>query len=109
MVMKMDENSFAQRLASLRMKKTISAREMSLALGQNPSYINRIENGRAYPSMQCFFYICEYLGVTPAEFFDPLNADPGRQRRAAEDLRHLDARQLDIIQAIIDEFLSTQR
>ena len=104
----MDENSFARRLASLRTKKNISAREMSLALGQNPSYINRIENGHAYPSMQCFFYICDYLGVTPAEFFDPQNADPGRQRRAMEALRHLDARQLDIIQAVINEFLGMQ-
>ena len=32
-----------------------SAREMSLALGQNPSYINRIENGKALPSMQGLF------------------------------------------------------
>ena len=46
-----------------------SAREMSLALGQNPSYINRIENGKALPSMQGFFSICEYLQITPGDFF----------------------------------------
>ena len=47
-----------------------SAREMSLALGQNPSYINRIENGKALPSMQGFFSICEYLQITPGDFFN---------------------------------------
>ena len=40
----MYENLFAERIAELREKKNVSAREMSLALGQNESYINRIEN-----------------------------------------------------------------
>ena len=41
---------------------------MSLAIGQSPGYINGLENKNGFPSMQVFFYICEYLGVTPAEF-----------------------------------------
>lgn len=42
-----NEETFASRLTSLREQKKVSAREMSLDLGQNGSYINRIEN-RAY-------------------------------------------------------------
>lgn len=61
---------FAQRLSQLRMEKGVSARDMSLSLGQSASYINKIENRRTMPSMAGFFYICEYLGVTPATFFD---------------------------------------
>ena len=38
------EEFFPARLAELRLKANVSAREMSLALGQNASYINRIEN-----------------------------------------------------------------
>ena len=38
------KESFSTRLAQLRTDEEISAREMSLDLGQNPSYINRIEN-----------------------------------------------------------------
>ena len=53
----MFEDSFIKRLASLREQKGVSAREMSLALGQNESYINRIENGKTFPSLQAFFYI----------------------------------------------------
>ena len=69
----MYEEFFSRRLAQLRAQKGVSAREMSLAIGQNSSYINRIENQRAFPSMQGFFYICEYLGVTPGAFFaDPM-------------------------------------
>ena len=56
----MYEDFFAERLSYLRIQKKVSAREMSLALGQNESYINRIENKHTFPSMQIFFYICEY-------------------------------------------------
>ena len=53
-----NEDNFAERLSQLREAKQVSAREMSLSIGQNCSYINRIENKKAFPSMQCFFYIC---------------------------------------------------
>lgn len=66
----MYEDYFAERMAALRNEKNISAREMSLAIGQNASYINRIENKQTFPSMQAFFYICEYLKITPDEFFN---------------------------------------
>ena len=65
----MYEDLIAKRLTYLRTAKGVSAREMSLDIGQNGSYINRIENGKSVPSMQVFLYICEYLGVTPSEFF----------------------------------------
>ncbi len=72
----MDNSYIAERIAQLRTQKNISAREMSLAIGQNESYINRIENHKALPSMQCFLYICEYLNVTPKEFFDKDSPNP---------------------------------
>lgn len=50
----MYEDFFIKRLITLRRQKNVSAREMSLAIGQNESYINRIENGKTYPSMQVF-------------------------------------------------------
>ena len=36
------EEFFPAGLAELRLKANVSAREMSMALGQNASYINRI-------------------------------------------------------------------
>ncbi len=53
----MYENEFQVRLAQLREKKGVSARDMSLSIGQNPGYINNIETGKALPSMSGFFYI----------------------------------------------------
>lgn len=63
------EAKFAERLNQLRLIAKVSCREMSLALGQSEGYINKIENGKTLPSMQNFFYICNYLDVTPEEFF----------------------------------------
>jgi len=59
------EEFLSARLSALRSARDVSARDMSLSLGQNESYINQIENRKSLPSMQVFFYICEYLGVTP--------------------------------------------
>ena len=63
------ENFFGDRLQQLRDLKKISARKMSLDIGQNASYINHIENNKNFPTMENFFYICDYLKITPEEFF----------------------------------------
>ena len=60
---------FAERLAQLRSAKGVSGREMSLSMGQAAGYVNNIENGNNLPSLAMFFEICEYLGVSPQEFF----------------------------------------
>jgi len=65
----MYEKEFSKRLCELRLEKGVSAREMSLSLGQSASYINRIENGKMLPSMGGFFKICDYLSITPQSFF----------------------------------------
>lgn len=77
----MTEKEFSLRLAQLRSEKGVSARDMSLSIGQNASYINNIENGKALPSMTGFFYICEYLNITPGEFFDAENKNPEKFRK----------------------------
>ena len=67
----MYEKEFSKRLCELRLEKGVSAREMSLSLGQSASYINRIENGKMLPSMGGFFKICDYFSITPHYFFQP--------------------------------------
>ena len=98
----MYEEFFANRLAELRQQKKISAREMSLAIGQNESYINRIENKLNYPSMQGFFYICEYLNITPQQFFDTQNPAPEKITRALALLKNLPTEQINIIVALLE-------
>ena len=45
------DDLFAKRLAQLRNQKGVSARDMSLSLGQGAGYINNIENKNNLPSM----------------------------------------------------------
>lgn len=97
----MFEDFFVERLTSLRSQKNVSAREMSLALGQNGSYINRIENKQALPSMQAFFYICEYLQISPKDFFDEDIPFPIKINQIIEESKKLDDIQLDTVIAVI--------
>lgn len=99
----MDEKDFAMRLASLREKKGVSARDMSLSMGQNPGYINNIETGKALPSLPGIFYICEYLNVTPSEFFDLKSENPSRLNAVIKDLKQLDDKQLETIATLVKE------
>lgn len=97
----MYEEDFPLRLAQLRNKKGVSARDMSLSIGQNHAYINNIESGKALPSMAIFFYICEYLNITPAEFFDTDSKNPVKLKNVIEDLKRLNDKQLDNIADIV--------
>ena len=97
----MDEEKFGLRLAKLRGEKNVSARDMSLSIGQNPGYINSIENGKSLPSMSVFFFICEYLGVAPKDFFDTESDSPARVRRICESLNKLKENELSAVEQII--------
>ena len=101
----MNERDFAIRLAMLREKKGVSARDMSLSIGQNPGYINNIENGKSKPSIEGIFYICEYLGITPSEFFDMESQNPSKLDSIVKDMKKLDDAQLDTIAALIKQLI----
>ena len=101
----MDEKDFSLRLAQLREKKGVSARDMSLSMGQNPGYINNIESGKSMPSLSGLFYICDYLGVTPSEFFDVDTQNPTKIKDIISNLKHLDDRQLDTISMLIRDIV----
>lgn len=99
----MYEDFVPERLAELRTRKGVSARDMSLSLGQANNYINNIENKKSLPSMQAFFYICEYLGVTPQEFFDGENRCPHQLSELMGDLKKLDETALAHISGLVKE------
>mgnify|MGYP004468531099 CR=1 FL=1 len=96
----MEKKDFAKRIAQLRINKGVSARDMSLSLGQSAGYINNIENGVNLPSMTLFFYICDYFGITPEEFFDSNAKDPTKISELTLAAKHLNREQLDHLIAI---------
>ena len=104
----MFEDDFSIRLARLRTEKGVSARDMSLSIGQNPSYINNIETGKAMPSMSAFFFICDYLEITPKEFFDMDAEQPEELRKLTENLKRLDKRQFNNIAEIVESLVNNK-
>ena len=98
-----DADFISDRIAKLRTEKNISARDMSLSLGQSQSYINNIENKKALPSMQMFLYICEYLGVEPKDFFAEDVTSPSTLNEAIEAFRSLSPKQLELLTALAKE------
>lgn len=92
---------FITRLTELRLKRGVSARDMSLSLGQNSGYINNIESGKALPSMSVFFFICDYFQISPKEFFETDNPHPEKVNAIIEDLKSLDSEDFNHIAAII--------
>jgi len=82
------------------MNKGVSARDMSLSIGQSPNYIIGIEGGKNYPSMETFFYICDYFGITPKEFFDMDSTNPGKTTELIEIVKTLPNEQLDLFIAL---------
>ena len=92
---------FYSRLAELRMQKGVSARDMSLSLGQSESYINKIENRRTLPSFTGFIYICEYFGLTPQEFFNPDAASPNKTKELLRELEKLTPTQTEHILLLV--------
>ncbi len=99
------EDFFYKRLIQLRYEKNVSARDMSLSIGQNENYINMIENKRSFPSMQAFFYICEYFDIHPKEFFDDGVEHPVQMHMVYEKLKQLDDKKYAHIMQLVDDLL----
>lgn len=83
----------------------VSARDMSLSLGQSESYINKIENKRTLPSMTGFFYICDYLNITPQEFF---NTDAAVPQKSKELLREIERLSPEHILLVVRDIIKKQ-
>lgn len=97
------DDLFYDRLVKLRTQKGVSARDMSLSLGQSESYINKIENRKTLPSMTVFFYICEYLNVHPKEFFNDGLKNPTKINEMITELNKLSDNQVEHILALIKD------
>ncbi len=97
-----DEEFISKRITELRLKKDVSEYQMSLELGHSRSYIQSISSGRVMPSMKEFLAICEYLDITPMQFFDENIENPLLVQRAIQGLCDLKDKDLLMLIGLID-------
>ena len=86
----MDKMFIKERYASIRNAHNISARKLSLELGQSSEYINQIENGKCLPSIEGLFNFCEYFKIGIAEFFNEEFKYPIEYKDIINELNKLD-------------------
>ena len=101
--MKMQMEDIKKRITELRIKKGVSARDMSLSIGMGEAYISNLENGKAMPSIEVLFYICEYFQITPAEFFDEDIKEPTKAYEVYQLIKKLNNDQLDVIKSMVEQ------
>ena len=95
------QSYFADRLVKLRMSKGVSAREMSLSIGQSEGYVAQIERRHNLPSMTVFTYMCEYLGVSPKDFFDEKQENPELLQKLIDKMKTLSQEELECMLGIV--------
>lgn len=101
----MESEFVRERITRLRLQKGVSEYKMSYDLGHSRGYINNISSGKTLPSMAEFLAICDYFGITPAEFFNEEVENPLLLRQTAEELARLNPEDLQLIQAAIRRLL----
>ena len=87
----MDKEFVAMRISRIRNAHNISARKLSIALGQSTEYINQIENGKHMPSLEGLFNFCDYFNISLSDFFDDRFEFPVEYKGIIEELNKMDS------------------
>ena len=99
----MEADFIRNRITQLRLQKGVSEYQMSYDLGHSRSYMYNISSGIALPPMLEFLQICDYFGITPAQFFDKDNQNPALLNDALSEIRKLDEASLAHIMGLAKE------
>lgn len=100
----MEPEYIPKRITELRIKKGVAEHKMSLDLGHSRSYMQGISSGRALPSMTEFLAICDYLDVSPLDFFDESKANPPLIEEINKKLKNFSDEDLLLLLSIINRF-----
>lgn len=96
-----DAKFVRERITNLRIQKGVSEYQMSYDLGHSRGYVYNISSGKSLPPLNELFSICDYFGITPADFFDDSSSNPGLIQKALEELKQLDDDDLLLILSVI--------
>lgn len=98
------EALFIRQLEKFLQNKGVSQREMSLSLGQSEGYVAKITSGHNLPRMLPFFWICDYFGIHPKDFFNEgISGNPALIESIIKGLYKLSDEQLNYISALVED------
>lgn len=98
----MNDEFVRNRITQLRLQKGVSEYQMSYDLGHSRGYIYNISSGKSLPPLTELFAICDYFGITAAEFFDNSISNPELVNKAVEGMKLLDDSDQLLILNLID-------
>lgn len=93
----MDKKFISERYARIRLAHNISARKLSLELGQSTEYINQIEAGKSMPSVEGLINFCEYFNISVGEFFDQAVEFPVQYKSIIAELNKMDSMSIALV------------
>ena len=101
--MNMDVSFIRERISILRIRKNVSEYKMSTDLGRSKNYIQSISSGRNLPSVSELLSICEYLEVTPKEFFDTEMNEPVLVHELVDTIKGLSEDDLKVLISVAEK------
>jgi len=77
------------RIIQLLTENNISELKLSYELGRGRTFIHNMTSGKNFPSMQGLHDICQYFGITLAEFFDPGLLNPSLDKDLHQEINRV--------------------
>ena len=99
----MDQSEIGLYIKRKRFERGLTQQDIADHLNVSVKSVSRWENGVNMPSMTAFFYICDFLHVTPEEFFSYETPNPLKTRDTYDLFCQLNDRQHDLVQSLIIE------
>lgn len=90
------------RITELRIAKNVSEHRMSHELDKSGSYIRSITCGSTLPSVKELGNIIKYFGMTPAEFFAPMDSQDTLYAKTCVRLQGLNEADLQKVNTFLD-------
>ena len=98
-------DGFGMRLAKLVDQSDLNDSQLSLFIGKNKGYINRIINGETFPTIKNFVIICRALKITPEEFFRFDDDSPAETNALILDFRKLNHVEKQHVHYIVNDII----
>lgn len=100
----MDIKYVQDKITELRIKRGLSAYELSYHLGHSKNYIHNIVSGYSQTTVNELLYIIDFFGITPKDFFDEeyVYADPVLAKKILDAMKGMSEKDLSALAHLVN-------